>query len=696
MKTIGLSFLFYFNLFISVQAQENILYRDQFNNNQNNWDLYDNEYASASIGGGSFNIQFKYTSSWWSFLNYLYLDPSEDFYIETEMTHKSGVVGHGYGLIWGARSWADSYHFIISTSGYFAIYGYKKEEYFSIQDWKACDKIKATGVPNRIAIRKKEGRWHFYINGEWVHSIAARQPFGAYLGFVLNENMSVSVNYLLVKHPPIQINLVENPVTELKEHLGRTINSEYTDIAPVISPDGKTLYFACEGHPANVGKEKKCDIWYSELQADGTWGEKKHADKPLNNAGINVVISVSPDGNTLLLEGLYNADGTHKSENGISRTHRTTDGWTVPEEVKIVDFHNYNEYETYCPSIDGSVLILSVERRDSYGDTDLYVSFRQDNGEYSKPKNMGTTLNTYDGDGTPFLAADNRTLYFFSYGHPGYGSADIFVTRRLDDTWTNWTEPQNLGTAINSKEWDTYYTIPASGDYAYLVSHDNTFGVEDISRIRLNASAKPDPVVLIYGKVLDAETKQPIEAKIHYDDLARSVEAGVGNSHPTDGTYKIVVPYGSVYGIRVYSDNYFFMGETLSISEKNEYTEIEKDIYLTPLQNGNTIRLNHIDFAKGKSELQPQSKAELERIVQFMNNYPAVEVEIGGHTELSHDDPQLSQDRANAVRNYLIEKGVRGERVTAVGYANRQPLETELSGDSQWINRRVELKIVKK
>jgi len=159
---------------------------------------------------------------------------------------------------------------------------------------------------------------------------------------------------------------------------------------------------------------------------------------------------------------------------GFSLTHRIKGGWSVPIDVKVRDFKNKNKYGEFCMSNDQKTLIHAIEMNDTHGDQDLYVSFRLTNGEWSKPKNLGKNINTKGAENSPFLASDGVTIYFSTNGLPGYGKNDIFLSRRLDDSWTNWSEPENLGPSVNTPDFDAYFSIPASGDFAYLVSGENS------------------------------------------------------------------------------------------------------------------------------------------------------------------------------------------------------------------------------
>ena len=164
---------------------------------------------------------------------------------------------------------------------------------------------------------------------------------------------------------------------------------------------------------------------------------------PLNTAWHNSTVSVSPDNNTLFMD--FDEGEETGDKQGLYVSHRLSSGWSEPEEVKIKDYYNYNQYESYHISANRKVMITSLERDDTHGSKDIYVCFLQDDGSWSAPKNLGSTVNTYGDELTPFLAADNKTLYYASYGLKGYGSSDIYITRRLDNSWTNWSTPQTWG-----------------------------------------------------------------------------------------------------------------------------------------------------------------------------------------------------------------------------------------------------------
>jgi outer membrane protein OmpA-like peptidoglycan-associated protein len=313
--------------------------------------------------------------------------------------------------------------------------------------------------------------------------------------------------------------------------------------------------------------------------------------------------------------------------------------------------------------------------------------------------NIGSVVNSYNNESSPFLASDDRSLYFSSNGHPGYGSNDIFMTKRLDDTWLNWSAPKNLGPEINSAEWDAYYTLPASGNYAYLISYENAIGEGDIFRVKPPEASKPDPVVLIFGKVINKKTNEPMQASISYNDLKTDTEKGSATSDPSTGEYRIILPYGTNYSFRAMQQGFYPTSDNLDVSTLDHYTEIERDLYLSPIEVGETIRLNNIFFDLDKATLKEESFSELNRLVQLLKDNSKMTIKIQGHTDNQGSDAynkKLSEDRVNTVIQYLITNGVETERLTGEGFGESNPVATNDTDEGKAINRRVEFTIIKK
>lgn len=593
-----------------------------------------------------------------------------------------------------------------------------------------------------------------------------------------------------------KINVIEYENYEGRPvNLGITVNSRADDMLPIISPDGKTLFFARKQHPENFGDDKADDIWVSHLDAFDQWSKPENIGSPLNNQYHNYVAAVSPDGNTLVLANEYSRFSVPSE--GVSISKRSIKGWSRPENLRIKGMYNLNEFSCYHMGVNGKVILMAIERHDTYGDMDIYVTFKESGNIWTEPLNLGPVINSAATEGSAFLAADGRTIYFSSDGRSGYGTFDMYMTRRLDDSWQNWTQPVNLGPKINTSRRDFYYTIPAAGDYAYFSSDNNSMGGADLFKIKLPKEIQPEPVALVKGRIVDATTNEPIEAVINYKGTKSANETGTAISDSDDGEFQVVLPKGENYDITAEVPGYYPANELMTIADEmdeelymdfdendlkeqlkrelkeelreeikqkleNEireelreqlrtelekeirkklkekleeevrkeleeelkesitreleeefreeldkkmegkaepkYVELEQDIKMIPIKEGQIIRINNIYFQANKSYLRDESHAELNRLVEFLETNPSIYIEVGGHTNglPSHEFcNELSNDRAERVAKYLEEKGIRADRITYKGYGKTQPIADNSTLSGRKKNQRVEIKIMR-
>ncbi|MGI9544915.1 MAG: OmpA family protein, partial [Cyclobacteriaceae bacterium] len=433
-------------------------------------------------------------------------------------------------------------------------------------------------------------------------------------------------------------------------------------------------------------------------ESTGEWQAARNLGPVLNNKGPNYISSITPDGNTilLLLGNEYLPNGKMKS--GVSVSRKTDSGWTKPEALEIVNLYNYSEKANFYMANNRKTLLMAIEREDSYGDRDLYASFMKDDESWTEPLNLGNVVNSASEESAPFLAADDETLYFSSDGFAGFGGTDIFVSRRLDDTWQNWSEPENMGPDVNSVNDDEFFNIPASGEYAYYsrgVGEDNL----DIFKLNLPIFYKPAPVVLVQGKVFNSKSNAPIGGvKILYEKLPDGTEVGLATSDPETGSYKIVLPSGAKYGYLAEAEGFVAVNANIDLNDLTEYKEIDQDLYLVPVEVGATITLNNIFFDFDRASLKDDSYPELKRVIEFMSNNQGIEIEIGGHTDSIGPEgynQSLSERRAKAVFDYLVQNGVAANRVISRGFGEKNPVADNMYEDGRSKNRRVEFKILK-
>jgi outer membrane protein OmpA-like peptidoglycan-associated protein len=492
----------------------------------------------------------------------------------------------------------------------------------------------------------------------------------------------------------------------LIEALDKNVNSEYDELHPVLSPDGKTLYFSRKNHPGNIGgTDDDEDIWYSELDASGHWQLAQNMGPKFNNKGpnfVNTIQSVTPDGRSaiMVLGNRYMPNG--KMLAGVSISTQVNGEWSKPAPLNIINDYNYNKKANYFLTDNRQTLLMSVEREDSYGDRDLYVTFMNRDSTWSEPLNLGDVVNTAGEESAPFLASDDKTLYFSSNGFSGYGGSDVYVTKRLDDTWKNWSEPENLGPEINSPLEDLFFNIPVSSEFAYYsrgVSENNM----DIFRIKLPIIKNPEPFVTVRGKIIDKQTGQPLGAKIVYERLPDGKGLGISQSNPETGAYEFRLPAGELYGLRVDSDDKLSENQNLDLRDIKQDQVIEKDFTLDPIgvatiEENVSITLNNLFFDFDKAVLRPESFPELDRIVALMNEKPTMQIEISGHTDSAGPDKYnmgLSERRAKSVVQYLNGKKIEKSRMNVVFFGESMPVDTNDTSDGRRRNRRVEFKILK-
>jgi OmpA-OmpF porin, OOP family len=564
-------------------------------------------------------------------------------------------------------------------------------------------------------------------------------------------------------------------------NLGRDVNTAYHEGAPVVSADGKTLYFFVHNHPDNTyGKEGSQDIWFSELGEDGKWGAAQHLGKPLNDHKANQVFTVMPDNQTLLIRG-----GTSKNGDGFSFTHKQGTSWGNVDEIDIDDFKKMHLGKFYGASVssDAKFMILYFSEKENSTYSDLYVSKHIEGKKWGRPVKLGKNINTSRDEFAPFLAPDDKTMYYSSTRKDmGIGGSDIYKVVRQDDTWLNWSDPENVGRPLNTRAFDAYMSIDSHNN-VFTTQSGNTIdgGNLDIFWLQLkNINIK------LKGLVLDEKTKREIMASLTISRDHKIIDTLMSQS--SDGTYSTVITEGKGhYTIRVAAEGYFpgqeefTLGEvthdttvikdvylrpirkkvmlsgivynaktkepvkaSLQISASNniniskkasEYgfyeTELTKiglyqistiaegylnqtdsidffdeeklsyvkDIYLNPIEVGATVRLKNIFFDFDKTTLKSESYVELDKVVDFLGNNASLEIEIAGHTDSKGADDynlNLSQGRAQAVVDYLIQQGVSDYRLVAHGYGETVPLETNDTDEGRAFNRRVEFTILKK
>lgn len=494
------------------------------------------------------------------------------------------------------------------------------------------------------------------------------------------------------------------PQFELKK-LGKEINTAHHESGPLISSDGSVMYWVVSNHPENTeGINGSQDIWFSERDSTGNWTPARHAGKPFNLHKHNKVLGISTDGSTLMLNG-----GDKKNELGFSIVRRSGEGWSDPVQLNIPGYESMNKgiFSGSFMSNDAKVLLMYFTERIKGKYSDLYISF-QKSGKWSAPRKLPDGINTVYDEFGPFLAADGVTLYFASNRPGGHGSTDIYTAKRLDDTWTKWSEPVNLGEPVNTKGFDAYFSVDATGTNAFTTRSYTTqdggsldiFAVVPVEEEPVpEPEPEPEPAIILSGMVLNSKNQSAVAGAVvgyQYID-SDSPDNGFVESSEGDGFYETALPYDGGYALEVKAEGFMTATAGLEVAYEGLEKRYSKIFYLDPIEVGTKVRLNNVFFDTDKTVLRAESFTELDKVVDFLNENASVKIEIGGHTDdLGSDEynQRLSQGRAGAVRQYLIDNGIVEDRITAMGYGESQPEVPNDSGDNRQVNRRVEFKIL--
>ncbi|WMX15093.1 OmpA family protein [Aureispira sp. CCB-E] len=644
-----------------------------------------------------------------TYYNALYVNAQKDFRLVAEFDSKNRMMDSKWGLSWGRKDAYKYYHFEINNRKEFRI-GYQLHGKFNvIEPWVRKSKLIATDY-NTLEVRKQGGNLLFFINNKVVYKMPYR-PFEQTGVALKSTSREIIFKRLAIYQDMGEINLVKGGDAvegTQPQNLGREVNSEYVDKSPTISPDGKTLYFVREDAKDGFGAQ---DIYFSTRSEDGVWSKAVNIGRPLNNQGNNFVNAVMPDNNTLMTINSY---GRTSMDEVLAFTYRTKDGWSIPKRKAIQRLQHVGRWVSFDLAADGKTIVFSMKRPDTYGGRDLYVSFLLPDGNFSTPKNLGPTLNTPGNEHCPFLAADGKTLYFDTDGHPGYGGRDIFMAKRLDDSWTNWEVPQNLGLTINTKGADEGLVIPASGEYAYFVSDKKSYGGYDIYSLKMPEALRPEPTALITGYVINCFDQKGIPTSIKVFKEGVLVEDAYARTNPINGEFKLALVGGfnykivATYNAELEESNQDTIQIDLTNLEKYEERELDPICFRPKKKPGEPvkvpIRAQHIPtfksvyFDHDKSILTNIAKAELDKMADTLQFYPTIAVEVLGHTDSNGSNRYnwtLAIRRASTVMKYLEKKGIASDRFAFKGFGETQPVESNATNNGRASNRRVEFRVIK-
>ncbi len=521
--------------------------------------------------------------------------------------------------------------------------------------------------------------------------------------------------------------LSRKPVRVIIQPLGEEVNSKYDDYNPLFAFNDTALFFTSR-RPYGKAKRSKFDNKYNEdiyssALEDGVFQKAMRYDKPFNTENNDAVVGITTDGNTLILYRGHIQGGDLQ----LSSFRADKNKWMRPKGV-TGRLTSKDGETSACFSPDGNELYyISRNSKLSLGGKDILFSRLDSKGKWSKPVNLGVTINSpYDEEGV-FITPDNRYLYFASKGHNSMGGFDIFRSERKENG--HWSDPVNLGYPLNTPDDEVFYITDRTGSHGYYSAiREGGSGARDICKVVFLGSEKelvlktedqlvagPDPQLtgflmmpelidmdhslLLTGSVIDTmEGLEPIVAKLDFYDPSTGDRKATAISD-TMGSYTVNLPEPMAYAIEINASGYLYYLDILDYSAASGDEKMRQDFFLRKVEVGTKVVLDHIYFETGKAILRSESEEALNQVLRFLENNPSLRLEISGHTDNTGSlriNQKLSRDRASAVVNYLVGKGIPQEMLESKGYADTQPVAENNTSDGRMQNRRVEFKVLSK
>lgn len=527
--------------------------------------------------------------------------------------------------------------------------------------WMLADCYFKTGQPEKAA-----------LNANLYLQQTSQTEFGKTKAKQLKENAEFTI---YAKAHPVSFN---------PKNLGVNINSAYDDYFPAETPDGSQLFFT-----RRLGSNE--DLFQSKATA-GNRNLAQPLDLNINTPEFNEGSpSISANANLLFFTTCNRPNVLGSCD--IFYTYFDGKKWTPASGInKPVNTPYWDAQPSF--SADGRAMYFSSDRPGGKGGRDIWVSYLNDQLQWSEPQNLGSTINTPNDDQTPFIHPDGVSLYFASNGHVGMGMNDLFLSKK---DGASWTVPVNLGYPINTEKDEMGLFVTTDGRKAYYASsRDGGLGKLDLYEFDLPSNLQPQKTTYVKVQVRDAQTKYPLYAQYQVIDLGTKQEILKGTTNG-EGNFVACLVASKNYALLVNKENYLFHSENFALQTTSLLKPYNMDVYLQPIISGSSIVLNNIFYKVNDFSLLENSYVELNKVVELLQKNPALKVEISGHTDNTGDaayNLSLSQKRAQSVVNYLVQKGIPANRLVAKGYGMNKPVAENDTEANRSKNRRTELRII--
>ena len=479
-------------------------------------------------------------------------------------------------------------------------------------------------------------------------------------------------------------------------NMGPNVNSKLDEYQPSFTADDGELIFTVL-RPSDAYTEcKSCpneEDLYISRQENGVWQPREPLGAPVNSHFNEGAQCISPDGKYVIFTACNREDGYGSCD--LYWSKKVGDKWTVPENIgKPVNTNFWESQPTF--GADGKTIYYTSNRPGGKGKCDIWKTTMTEDGVFTEPENVGEPINTSGDELAPYLHPNGMVLYFVSSGHPGMGGQDLFYS--LADSKGKWNQPINMGYPINTEDNESSIVVNARGTRGFVASNKaGGLGRMDIYWFEMPEKMRPQPVTYLKGRIFNAKDSSVISAKFKVIDLETGVERVMSSSDPETGEFLVCIPTNGKYALHAHHPQYLFYSDNFELDSSYNVKPYHKDIYMNPIEMGESMVLRNIFFDTDKAVLKKESEVELNNLYELMRNNPKMRVEISGHTDNQgsrEHNLKLSSSRAKAVYDYLVAKGIKVDRMRYKGYGFDKPIATNDTPEGRAMNRRTEFKIV--
>lgn len=482
---------------------------------------------------------------------------------------------------------------------------------------------------------------------------------------------------------------IKHPVPFDPKNLGGGINSEQPEYLPSVTGDEQTIVFT-----RRLGKGPAAnEDFFISRKMNGAWTPAVPLSGNVNTLYNEGAQSLTPDGNELYYAACDKPGGYGSCD--IYFTQRKGKDWSDVKDVGPPVCTNAWETQP-CIGADGNTLYFVSNRPGGKGGSDIWVSYKGKNGKWQLPINLGDSINTQYDEKSPFIHPDGVTLYFSSKGHPGFGGDDIFISRRKSDG--TWSTPKNIGYPINSRNDENSLVVSLNGQHAYFASDrlsDNRN--YDLYYFDLYKEAQPLSTTFLKGIVTNADDATAVAANIQLIDLETGMVVGESDADPVDGSYLVSIPNGKDYALNAAATGFLFYSQNFSLKDHPAEKPFLINVEMKPIAVNVPVVLHNIFFETDSYVLKDESKVELNKLLEFLNQNPSLKILISGHTDNQGSDEhnqKLSDDRAKSVKDYLVSNGIAATRLSSKGFGETKPIATNDTPEGRAQNRRTEFTVI--